>query len=123
QEVHLLWDSSSEACVWQDGQPLQGLTGSGTGWAASAVRSAYVLTKSADGGERSTLYIEVACNNLFGLTGDTQPSYIGLLRQAEIATFDREAWDLLWDFVTVADMAQYLPTNTPRGGQALYAAN
>ncbi|MBI5878696.1 MAG: hypothetical protein HZB53_13685 [Chloroflexi bacterium] len=27
EEVHLLWDSSSEACVWVDGVPAQGLTG------------------------------------------------------------------------------------------------
>jgi alpha-mannosidase len=123
REVHLLWDSSSEACVWQDGQPLQGLTGSGTGWSASAARPAFCITKAAQGGERLLLYIEVACNSLFGIDGDTYPSHIGLLRQAEIAVFDREAWDLLWDFVTVADMACYLPVNSPRGGQALSAAN
>ena len=29
REVVLLWDSNSEACVWQNGVPLQGLTGSG----------------------------------------------------------------------------------------------
>ncbi|HEX9018109.1 MAG TPA: hypothetical protein VF806_02920, partial [Anaerolineaceae bacterium] len=32
QEVHLLWDSTSEALVWEDGKPMQGLTGSGMGW-------------------------------------------------------------------------------------------
>ncbi|MCL5994751.1 MAG: alpha-mannosidase [Chloroflexi bacterium] len=122
-EVHLLWDSSSEACVWEDGQPLQGLTGSSSSWAANALRSQYTLTRKASGGEKITLYIEIACNGLFGITGDTQPSHIGLLRQAEIAAFDCEAWELLWDFVTVADMAQALPANTPRGGQALRAAN
>ena len=123
QEVHLLWDSSCEACVWQDGQPLQGLTGSGTGWAAGAARPAYTLIKKAQGGEHITLYIEVAVNNLFGVTGDTDPSHIGLLRRAEIAVFDRDAWDLLWDFVIIADMATHLPVNTPRGGQALHTAN
>jgi alpha-mannosidase len=123
EEVHLLWDSTSEACVWQDGEPLQGLTGSGTGWTPNATRPAYTLSRKASGGERLSFYIEVACNNLFGIVGDSTPSHIGLLRQAEIAVFDREAWDLLWDFMTVADMAQYLPANTPRGGQALWAAN
>ena len=28
--VHFLWDSSSEACVWVDNLPLQGLTGTQT---------------------------------------------------------------------------------------------
>lgn len=123
KEVHLLWDSSSEACVWLDGEPMQGLTGSASGWSRDAIRSQYVLAKSAAGGEHSTLYIEIACNGLFGVTGDSDPSLIGLLRQAEVAVFDRAAWDLLWDYVTVADMAVHLPANTPRGGQALYAAN
>ncbi|MGQ9840376.1 MAG: alpha-mannosidase [Anaerolineae bacterium] len=127
REVHLLWDSSSEACVWQDGEPLQGLTGSNSGWAAEPsqpLRNEYPLTRQAAGGEQITLYIEVACNGLFGLSG--QPEWLanlGLLRQAEIAVFDREAWDLLWDFQVVADMACELPINTPRGGQALWAAN
>ena len=123
QEVHLLWDSSSEACVWQDGHPLQGLTGSESGWASTSIRPQYVLTDKAAGGGHFTLYVEVACNGLFGLTNNVTPITIGLLRKAEIAVFDREAWDLLWDFVTVSDMAIYLPANTPRGGQALWAAN
>ncbi len=123
EEVHLLWDSSSEACVWLEGEPMQGLTGSGSGWSASAARPQYVLTRQAAGGEHFSLYVEVACNGLFGLIGNTVPSTIGLLRQAEIAVLDRKAWDLLWDFVTVSDMAIYLPANTPRGGQALWAAN
>ena len=123
KEVYLLWDSSSEACVWQDGEPMQGLTGSSSGWASGAARPAYRLTKAAQGGEHIELYVEVACNNLFGVSGNSQPTRIGLLRRAEICVLDREAWDLLWDFVTVADMATHLPVNTPRGGQALYAAN
>ena len=48
---------------------------------------------------------------------------IGELRQAEIAVFDRAAWDLYWDLKVIADMALYLPANSPRGGQALAAAN
>ncbi len=28
-EVHLLFDSGSEALLWRDGQPLQGLNGGG----------------------------------------------------------------------------------------------
>ena len=122
-EVHLLWDSSCEACVWKDGQPMQGLTGSGSGWAASAARPAFKLSHHAQGGEVMTLFVEVAVNSLFGINGEPSPTTLGLLRRAEIATFDREAWDLMWDFVIIADMATHMPANTPRGGQALQAAN
>lgn len=127
KEVHFLWDSSSEATVWENGSPMQGLTGSGNSWGTpGAIRPEYILTRSAKGGESLVLYVEMAINNLFGLGVVLDPArlaQIGILRQAEIAVFDREAWDLLWDFRVIADMAQHLPAKTPRGGQALYTAN
>lgn len=122
-EVHLLWDSSSEACIWQNGRPLQGLTGSHNGWSDSPLRSSYRLTRQAMGGEELEYYIEAACNGMFG--GDNKPygRYIGELLQAEIAVFNRAAWDLYWDLKVIADMAQFLPDHTPRKGQALFTAN
>ena len=121
QEVHLLWDSTSEACVWQDGQPLQGLTGRRA--MGEPIRPEFRLTHSARGGESMALHVEMACNQLFGTADVTDPNVLGRLRQAEIAVFDRDAWDLLWDFVVVADMARHLPPTSPRAGQALRAAN
>jgi alpha-mannosidase len=118
REVHLLWDSSSEAQVWQDGRPMQGLTSYEDEW-KKPIRIAFRLERKARSGEKHSLYIEMACNRLFGISpGITFP-----LRQAEIAVFDKDAWNLLWDFVVIADLAKYLPADTPRAGQALYAAN
>ena len=121
QEVHFLWDSSSEAEIWIDGHPVQGLTGSERAFGSrpEPLRPAYRLVRSAAGGERLTLFVEMACNRLFGIEGS--PRYV--LQQAEIAAFDRDAWDLLWDFTVIADMAVELPENTPRAGQALQAGN
>ena len=122
QEVHFLWDSSSEAEVWIDGHPVQGLTGTEWAWGSgseTALRPAYRLSKSAAGGEHLTLYVEMACNRLFGIEGGLR----FILKQAEIAAFDRDAWDLLWDFKVIADMAVELPENSPRAGQALQAGN
>jgi alpha-mannosidase len=127
REVHFMWDSSSEATVWEDGSPIQGLTGTGGSWETNApIRPEYVLSRKASGGEKRTLYVEMAVNNLFGLGTaiDAQRlAQVGILRQAEIAVFDREAWDTLWDFKVIADMAMEMPQDTPRGGQAFYAAN
>ena len=126
KEVHLLWDSSSEAEVYQEGKPVQGLTGSMNMWTPQTIRPEFILTKNAKGGETQVLYIEMAVNHLFGLGSTYDPvrlSQVGILRQAEIAVFDREAWDLMWDYQVIADMAQNLPLNTPRGAQALYTAN
>ncbi|PKN90868.1 MAG: alpha-mannosidase [Chloroflexi bacterium HGW-Chloroflexi-6] len=123
QEVHLLWDSASEACLWQAGAPLQGLTGSFNGWQAEPIRKEFCLTKNAQGDETLEYFIEAACNGLFGVDNQAHNPRIGELSQAEMAVFDRQAWDLYWDFKIIADLALHLPANTPRGGQALYAAN
>lgn len=124
-EVHLLWDACTEACVWESGKVRQGLTGSlhrhSDGAGDHPIRPEYVLTRQAKGGETFHLYIEVACNHLFGV--DTNTSMPGVLKRAEIAVFDRAAWDLHFDFLTVAEMMQHLSLDSPRGAQALYAAN
>lgn len=121
--VYLLWDSCSEACVWQDGVPMQGLTGSESGWSSPSIRKEYRITPRAGGGEHIELYVEMACNGMFGSEGGIQVDRIGLLLQAEIATFDSEAWETYWDLVVISDMARHLNPSTPRAGQALYAAN
>jgi alpha-mannosidase len=126
QEVHFLWDSSSEAQIWQDGEPLQGLTGAMGLASPVAIRPEFPLVKKARGGEAIVLYVEMAVNNLFGLGSSPDPirlGQVGILRQAEIAVFDREAWDLFWDYRVIADMALHLQPNTPRGAQALFVAN
>ena len=124
KEVHFLWDSCSEAQVWEDGKPMQGLTGSGGSWSPELIRGEYVLETQARGGETRTLYVEVAINNLFGVSPDPIfQAFVGMVRQAEIAVFDREAWDLKWDFTVIGAMAQELGPNTPRGAQAMFTAN
>ena len=123
QEVHLLWDSASEACIWQNGEPLQGLTGSFSSWQNEAIRSEFCITQQAAGDEALEYHIEMACNGLFGLNDQASNSRIGELSLAQIAVFDRAAWDLYWDLKVIADLALHLPANTPRGGQALQTAN
>ncbi|MBW4438302.1 MAG: alpha-mannosidase [Pleurocapsa minor GSE-CHR-MK-17-07R] len=122
QEVHLRWDSSCEACVWQDGQPMQGLSGTADYYHAP-YHDAYTVSDSARGGESLTLYIEAAANHPFGVTEGHYVDRVGLLRMAEIAVFRRDIADLLWDMVTIAGMAEHLPSDSPRAGQALMTAN
>lgn len=125
QEVHLLWNSSSEATVWVEGQPQQGLTGSDNGWQEAPIRTAFPLGKAFFQKDPPPLYIEAAINGLFGAPWDNpkQTERYGWLRQAELAVFDRTVWDLLWDFTVIADLAKELPADSPRAGQALYTAN
>lgn len=121
--VYFLWDSYSEACIWQDGEPMQGLTGSESGWSAPSIRKEYLLTREAQGVEHIQLHVEMACNGMFGTDGNIDVGRVGTLLQAEIAVFDPEAWQLYWDMLVITDMAKHLNPATPRVGQALFAAN
>ena len=121
-EVHVRWDSSSEACVWLDGAPAQGLTGTrNPSDGQHPIRTEFVLARRVRGGERITLYIEAACNQIIDSSGLDE--FLGLLRMAEIAMFDRRVWDLILDFTVIAELAAALPQNTPRAAQALFAGN
>ncbi|PVD24905.1 hypothetical protein C0Q70_15398 [Pomacea canaliculata] len=96
KEVRLIWDSRSEAMVWIDGQPKQGLS-------AEKDRFDYILSYKHEKNSLSyQVYIEMACNGLFGVgkNGMIAPS-----DPSKNFTLQRE-----------------LP-EAERGFQALYAAN
>lgn len=124
REVHFLWDSFSEACVWVDGVPHQGLTGK-AGGDGRPIRPEYIVTRQAQGGEAVSIVLEMACNHFFGQGARDQMGrpLVGTIKQAELAVFDRALWDLTWDFVTIMEMALHLPEHSPRAGQALATAN
>jgi alpha-mannosidase len=63
-QVDLLWDSRSEATLWRDGQPVQGLHSG-----ALAVRVDAPLLEPAVGGERIAVQVELACNGFLGDEG------------------------------------------------------
>jgi alpha-mannosidase len=128
REVHLLWDANAEETVYDgDGRVLQGMNGS-TG---EDRRAEFVVTYAHEPARQSrfTFYIGVACNGLFGNSewgvGPTPPNPHKKcpLKQAELGCFDREAWDLFYDFAVVADMAEHLPKDSARGRTALRTAN
>ncbi|SDU27273.1 alpha-mannosidase [Verrucomicrobium sp. GAS474] len=124
EEVLLHFDSSSEGCVWRDGVPIQGLTS--YNWGPEEIRSHYTLAAKAKGGERGVFYVEGAINGMFGLSdggGRTQDEALGHLRQARLVTRDRLAWDLMWDFAVIKEMAERLPADGLAQGPALTAAN
>ncbi|MCE0496594.1 MAG: alpha-mannosidase [Methylacidiphilales bacterium] len=124
REVMLHFNSSSEGCIWRDGIPLQALTNYNFG--PEDIRSHFTITPKAVGGERGILYVEMAVNGMFGISGEQgkfQMNSLGLLRHAELAIRDRAVWDLLWDFVTLKELAEKLPADGPHQGPALAAAN
>jgi alpha-mannosidase len=94
ERVDLEWVSHSEATLWIDGRPVQGLNSSPEG----ARIDAPVLEQAA-GGERLDLRVELACNGKFG---ELPRPYASLepvvLDRCRIARFDPRAWELHHDF-------------------------
>ncbi|KAJ2367801.1 Glycoside hydrolase, 38 vacuolar alpha mannosidase, partial [Coemansia sp. RSA 2610] len=124
-QVRLLFDPSCEAMVWTDaGEPLQGIS-SGL---SSARRVDVILTEKARTGEpRRVLYLEVACNHLFGNGRTTiEPPKDDRrfpLATADLVVYNADAWALYYDLQVIRDMAQKLPQDSPRAWQALAAGN
>ncbi|CAH2273484.1 alpha-mannosidase 2C1 [Pelobates cultripes] len=123
KEVHLVWESDGEGMVWKDGEPIQGLTKEGQ-------KTSYVLTNALKDQDphSMTLYIEVACNGLFGagqgsMIAPVDAHKMFMLQKAELAIFHRDVQELLLDFEIIYDMAKLLGEDNQRSFQALYVAN
>lgn len=126
KEIHLRWDSGSEALIWStDGKPLQGLSG-GVG---HQERLFFVLTPSASVScLHHEFFIEMACNDLFGAGSPTMisapnPDKMFTLKKADIAVYDREVDSLVTDLQLLVDMAKELPSDGSRSYEAMFAAN
>ncbi len=94
EQVDLLLVTNSEATLWLDGEPVQGLV---TG--AEHHRPDAMLTANATPGETLRASVEIACNGLFGWAElnppEQRPAPIPpafRLERCELAVFDREAW-------------------------------
>ncbi|WGS00937.1 glycosyl hydrolase-related protein [Bradyrhizobium sp. ISRA443] len=102
--VDLYWDSRSEALLWLDGRSSQGL---------NPGRHTAPLLQSAQGGERLTFYVEVACNGLFGAFGGDPQGYA--LAACELRRFDPEAWAFYVDYDVLRQLeADRDPSSKPR---------
>ena len=96
--LELHWDANCEGLVWtEDGEPLQGLTGGGE-------RVEWILPQAFRDGKEHTIYIEMACNGMFGNApgGDSiqppNPEKYFQLQKADIVAVNLEARALFVDF-------------------------
>uniref|UniRef100_A0A672RD98 Alpha-mannosidase 2C1 n=1 Tax=Sinocyclocheilus grahami TaxID=75366 RepID=A0A672RD98_SINGR len=122
KEVHLRWESDGEGMVWRDQQPVQGLTKEGE-------KTSYVLTDLhvLISIFSITLYVELACNGLFGagkgsMIAAPDPNRKFTLQKAELVVFNRDVRELLTDFEMLVDIVKILE-GEQRGFQALFTAN
>lgn len=130
EHFNLLWDSNTEAMIMScDGKPLQGLVG-GDHFARRADFDlmAYLKKQNHNKQEEVILYIEIACNGLFGAGrgGDIEPpdmkrSY--KLEECCICKFDKDAWNLIHDVTFMQGIFKHLEKDSPRRIQALQISN
>jgi alpha-mannosidase len=99
EQVDLLLITNSEATLWLDGEPAQGLVSGG-----AYVRPDAMLVARGVAGEELSARVEIACNGLFGWSelhpqphqsGGSAPPF--RLECCELARFDRDAWALSRD--------------------------
>ena len=139
RRIDLSWNSHTEATLWRDGRPVQGLNYAPGGALSHAARPNAKLWQEAPAGAQVDLEIEVACNQFFDhhfSVWDTPdykfPSAMamegvsnGLLEEASLALFDPEAWDFCWDYWVLADLVRRADPNalTPWEGHLLGTLN
>lgn len=106
EHLELHWDANNEGMVWtEDGKPLQGLTGGGD-------RVEWILPKSFRDGKEHIIYIEMACNGMFGNApgGDSiqppDPNKYWQLSKAEICAVNMDARQLWIDTWIIGDAAR-----------------
>jgi alpha-mannosidase len=121
--LELHWDANNEGLVWtEDGNPLQGLTGGGD-------RVEWILPKSFRDGKQHTVYIEMACNGMFGCAPEKdpivapEPDRYYQLTKAEIVAVNVQARQLFVDMIIINDAVKQLPEDSWEQHKAVVVAN
>ncbi|KAF3933858.1 Alpha-mannosidase [Dactylella cylindrospora] len=121
EQVEFRWDADCEGMVWsEDGVPLQGLTGGGE-------RTKWIIPKPWLDGKEHLIYIEVACNRMFGnANGDSiqppDPNNYFNLHEADFVVPNNEARALWYDFWMIGDAAREFPGDSWESHEALQIA-
>lgn len=122
EHLELHWDGNNEGLIWsQDGNPLQGLTGGGE-------RVEWILPDSFRDGKEHIIYIEMACNGMFGNApgGDSiqppNPNKYFQLSRAEIVAVNLDARGLFVDMWIIGDAAREFPQDSWEQHKALKVA-
>ena len=129
RRVDLYWQSHSEATLWIGGRAVQGLNHMPSRSPDGSTRPEAQLLAPARGGEEVELWIEMACNRLFGQPGSAERPYQTLdpyvLERCDLAAFDGEAWDLYFDFEVLRQLEAEMTGDAERSfaGELLAALN
>ena len=111
---------TAEGLVWQDGRPTR---------AINVNRADVPIAAPANGGEEVAFLVEAAANpgvKTWLPYGQPEPAAAGplfVLQQAELACFNRIAFELYHDLALAHGAMLEIPEDTPRRGQLLRACN
>ncbi len=103
-EASVLFDTRCEGLAWMDGKPYQGVNYLGNQPFEDGGRVDVLLPQAVIDSGKVSLQVETACNGMFGEWGKGW----GVLERAEVARFDREAWDMVHDLALLVIYLQTL---------------
>ena len=125
EQVDLLLVTNSEATLWLDGEPAQGLVSG-----VDHQRPDAMLTPAATAGQPLRARVEIACSGLFGWA-ELNPSEQRVepvapafrLERCELARFDAAAWALAQDLGVLAALMDEPPPDHAWRGELLRELN
>jgi hypothetical protein len=112
-------DLGSEACLFVDGSPRQGLTDSSRKYDQTDSKRQINLFARAKGGEKVDLLLEAGANSLFGYHGRQEFT----IDVADIAIWNRDRWLLSLDLEFLYRLMETLPETSVRGRRLLVGLN
>jgi alpha-mannosidase len=130
EQLHFRWDSGCEAMLWNvRGEPIDSFTGASD----ETLRDTHVITAdevAAVVGRPLVYFVEVACNEMFGLSADwvcgpaaPKTSAEFVLKRCEIAVHGTSAAALYYDLSVLLDIAKTVPEGSQSAATALSAAD
>ncbi len=125
-------DFGGEGLVFSaDGRPMQGITNGSVFAPVSeeSVRRTVPLFSPAEGGEQVSLWVDAACNSLFGVVRGEDPArddparhgrFEGVTHRMRLAVWNEELWQLTMDIDVLLGLLKSLPVQDLRRERLLY---
>ena len=117
KEIGAIINVDGEACLWEKGSPMLGLTNK-IHWYLGSAKEFIPLYKKAKGGEKVELLLEAGANNLFG-AGDDQYK----IKKMEIVSVNSDVIKLSYDLDVLISLFETLPEKTLRRNKIIYGLN
>lgn len=115
----------------ENGNPTFALTNASV-WDDQYIKDRVTVTENAKGGEQISIWIEAACNGIFGLSTFADPSrndpnrhgiFEGEIKTLKLSVFDDNVYKLLNDFEVLYSIVEALESGVPRREKIITSLN